>query len=368
MSASVRQSVRRRVSALLEQRASIKRHLGWLAAPWAWTADPVRPLRLPRGVHCVGVAGATLGGSGATPVALELCEALAARGASVAYVAHGYTTGLRRRVLHAAPRRALPGSEVCDEARLAARRLEPLGVPVFVAGRRQLALDRAASWLPRGGIAILDGALQARPQPLSESVLVVDAEYPWGSGFCPPVGDLVAARSRLLRADCIIALHRGGVPHGDLPPRALQVPRTLTGVYSAHTAERRSLDWLASQDVQLALAVARPERVVEQLGRHGLHARRVLEAADHGGLAALLTPKKSSNGECWVCTEKCWAATLALHPQPARAFASRVWILEERLELPRAWLDSLLERLAEPSRPSRASDPFDDSQRTGQDC
>lgn len=362
---SVRQGLRRQVAALLERRAPAKRRLAWMGAAWARFAEPARPLRLPTGVHTIGVAGATLGGSGATPFAIALCEALAARGVPVAFVAHGYEPG--RRAGRAA-RRALPSDSGADEARLAARKLAPLGVPVFVARQRQAALDAAARALPRGGVTVLDGALQARPARFSESLLVVDAQYPWGSGVCPPLGDLRAPSTRLLGAERVFALDRGGELSPDLPRRAQLVQRLLLGVRNARSGERRPLSWLAQQDFHLALALARPERLRQQLMRAGVRARWCWEAADHVGLAALLTPEKSSLAECVVCSEKCWEATAGRHAQLAARAGGRVWILEERLELPTEWLDLLVARFAEPSRCPRASDRFDDSQRTGQRC
>ncbi|MGE3670258.1 MAG: tetraacyldisaccharide 4'-kinase [Polyangiaceae bacterium] len=361
MLGSLGQRVRREVATFLEQPLSAKSRFAWLAAPWERLAEPVRPLELPSGLHVIGVAGSTLGGSGATPVSIALCEELAARGVRVAYVAHGY----------AAPdsaKRVRFDTQAGDEARLAARRLAGRGVPVFGAGKRQVALDAAARALPVGSVAVLDGALQATPQRLAESVLVVDGEYPWGSGFCPPLGDLRAHRARLMTADTVLALDRGGALEPTLGRRAQVAARRLTGVRHAQTAERQGLTWLAQQDFQLALAIARPERVCEQLLRHGVRARRLSTAPDHVGLAALLTPKKSSNVECWVCTEKCWEATLSRDPGVAERVANRVWLLEERLELPAKWLEALSARFAEPSRRVRASDRFDDSQRTGQGC
>ncbi|MCB9589360.1 MAG: tetraacyldisaccharide 4'-kinase [Polyangiaceae bacterium] len=363
MLGSLGQRFRRGVSACLEHQAPAKRRVAWLAAPWERLAEPSRRLKLPRGYDVVGVAGATLGGSGATPVAIELCRELASRGARVGYVAHAYGS----RVAGAA-RRVWPSAEAADEARLAARQLGCVGVPVFMADKRQAAIDAAARELPLGAVLVLDGALQATPQRFAESVLVVDGEVPWGSGFCPPVGDLRAQRVRLHTADTWLAMDRGGPIHPELVGRAQRARRRLTGVRNAQTAERRSLSWLAGRDFQLALAVARPERVHEQLLRHAVRARRLSTAADHAGLAALLTPKKSSNVECWVCTEKCWEATVGRDPAVARRVAGRVWLLEERVELPAQWLEALSARFVEPSRQVRASDRFDDSQRTGQGC
>src|SRR6185312_4199002 len=93
--------------------------------------------------------------------------------------------------------------DVGDDALACARLLSGTGVEVIVAPRRQEALDLAASRGHRTLVA--DALLQTAPRRLALGVLVVDALALWGSGACPPAGDLRAPREDLLAAADVIA-------------------------------------------------------------------------------------------------------------------------------------------------------------------
>lgn len=208
---------------------------------------------------------------------------------------------------------------------------------------------------------VADGLLQAAPVRLAASLLVVDDEAPWGAGRCPPLGNLRAEAARLLAAcDGVVTLARSGAgaePRSASPNPPLQralegvapapqlstLRRELLGVVRALPSgagvERRGLTWLCEQRVQLALAVARPERVIAQLAQLGVHPTRVWLGPDHRGLDALLTQENSSAGALWLTTEKCWSAT------QVRPRAGTWWLLEERLALTDDWLAWLRSRL-----------------------
>ena len=129
----------------------------------------------------IGVGGATLGGSGKTPLALAVARALAERGESVAFVGHAYRARPRfARVVAISD----DVREVGDEALLAARTLSPLGVEVIVASTRQAAVSFASR---RARCLVVDGLLQTQPRRLARSVLVLDAQAPWGNARFPPV-------------------------------------------------------------------------------------------------------------------------------------------------------------------------------------
>ena len=100
------------------------------ATAWASVAGRtvVRRLDLPPRTRVITVGGATLGGSGKTPLAMACAAELAARGARVALVGHAYRANPR------AARIVVPNDslqEVGDEALLAARTLGPAGIGVI---------------------------------------------------------------------------------------------------------------------------------------------------------------------------------------------------------------------------------------------
>lgn len=292
---------------------------------WRRWADPVRPLALPPGVRVVGVGGATLGGAGKTPLVLELARGLAAQGDRVAVVATGYRARPGRARQVAADDRV---GRVGDEALWFARALGPLGVPVVVAEDRQEALELAARLAPR---VLVDALLQARPARLSLSLLVLDAQGPWGAGRCPPSGDLRADRERLVAAaDAVVLVGRGAqASRSSLERTCGRAGRPLfdvgAGVRGARTPEGTllGLDELARRRLGLALAVAHPERIATALRASGVVPALTCFQADHGVPAASGPPP-----EAWLATAKC-ATKLG-----RELGGAPVWVLEQALELP----------------------------------
>jgi tetraacyldisaccharide-1-P 4'-kinase len=255
--------------------------------PWAQAAARLyaslvrveRPLRVTAPTLCIG--GATLGGSGKTPLAIAAARALSDGGRRVVLVGHAYRARpSRARFVEPDDAVELVG----DEALEAARELADTPARVVVAPTRQLAVDFAEL---AADVLVLDGPLQLTPRRAQLSWLAVDERRPWGSGACPPAGDLRAPRDSLVEAaDAIVpvgALSRGVWAGGSL------------------------LGWGALRQRRLGLvtSVARPQRVVALLKRHGCPPARVLFGPDHGPLP----PFANLEGEVdlWVTTGKDWA-------------------------------------------------------------
>ena len=262
-----------------------------LGAAWgrALGRSVVRRLVLPGGARVVTVGGATLGGSGKTPLAIACAASIAADapGVRVALVGHAY---------RAAPGRARAVSatdalsEVGDEALLAARHFAALAGDrprVVVGPDRQAALDLASRI---ADVVVIDGVTQTAPVRAALALLAVDLDEPWGlSARVPPWGDLRAPVGTLLDAvDRVVAVHsesRGAF----LGPELL--------AWSA----------LASKRVGLVCALARPERVVRMLARHGILPEVVVRGPDHGPLRPLRPWQGAGHQEVdlWLATPKC---------------------------------------------------------------
>lgn len=293
------------------------------SAAFAAFASPVRELRLPPATRVIGIGGATLGGSGKTPVVLALARALAERD-RVAVVGHGY------RARTGAPRRVSPSDDVTavgDDALWLARALEPLGVPVVVASSRQLALDAASRMATT---VLVDGLLQARPCRLARSVLVLDGDRPFGAEHCPPAGDLRAPVRALLEACDDVLVGPGAASLGAIRDRV--APRPVLR-YDAELVGAREPDGrvvgireLAQRRLGLALAIANPERVLRALAAHGVHPSAVSLGPDHG--VPRVRADRAARPEAWLTTAKC-ATKLG-----DRLGTAPVWVLEQELRLP----------------------------------
>lgn len=273
-----------------------------LARAWEHTLGRavVRKLAWPPWVRVVAVGGATLGGSGKTPLAIACAAELAASGASVALVGHAYRAKPRRaRVV----RRSDPIGEVGDEALLAAASLEPYGVRVVVAPARADAIAFAARI---ADVLVVDGVAQTAPARASLALLAVDGAKPWGrAAAVPPAGDLRAPISSLRAAcDMVVAV-------GDDRPRALPEAHHARLELHGVRVEGRLLGWdeVARQRVGLLCALARPDRVVRSLERRGVRVRALARARDHGPFTrALLDGLHEAAVDIWLVTPKCRCA------------------------------------------------------------
>jgi tetraacyldisaccharide 4'-kinase len=304
--------------------------LEMVASAWsAISASRVRrKLTLPHGSKVIGIGGTTLGGSYKTPFAIAVARALAERGERVALVGHAY------RAKPGSARGVAPADEVRlvgDEALLAARILGPLGIDVVVADSRRAALDfaaRRAEWL------VADGLLQARPHRIARSMLVVDEISPWGSGRCPPAGDLRAPRPALLAAtDALVVV-------ADEVTSSSRAKSSIHGAIDPSGATV-ALSELGGAPFGLLLAIARPDRVVRSLARRGLRAAATIELADHAAptLSELeQAASRTERVEAWLTTQKC-AVKL-----PHRIGRAPILALDHRIELPKALVDWALSK------------------------
>lgn len=303
-----------------------------LSSAWARLASRAiaRPIAIPKGVRLFMVGGATLGGSGKTPLAIALSRALSERGEEVALVGHGYGAkpGHARKVSPADDVRL-----VGDEALLAARHLEGTGAVVVVGDRRESAVEMAA------GLAktlVLDGPLQAKPRRAYLSLLAVDAKSPWGSGLHPPRGDLRAPLSALLSASDVV------VSIGDAPSEALApLRKPLLFVRSSLASGGRGsegVEALSTLKTGLLVGFARPIRLLGALDKLGLHPAPILRFRDHRLPSPRFLDEAARLGrearlDAWLATEKC-ATRL-----PERIGAVPVVVLEQRLEFSANELD-----------------------------
>ena len=255
--------VARWLARLLEHRKP-----AWLGG-FGVSLDPVRELRLPTSALVVGVGGATLGGSGRTPLALALAQAL---GPHAALVVHGYGGRASR------ARRARPDDDVADigdEALLAAR----AHAQVFV-GARAAALRLAADAAP---VVVVDRLLQTRPRRVAASVLAVDADAPWGSGARLPFGDLLERPARLgALADEVVAVG------GPLAPQRFRLERSVEGA-----------------KVGAVASMARPARMARALATLGVAPTRFVERSDHAPFtAAELARLSRVRVDAWIVDAK----------------------------------------------------------------
>lgn len=252
----------------------------------------------------LSVGNLTVGGTGKTPTALWLAEALAARGARVGIVARGY--GKRRRgvvVVGVGGGPLVDPEEGGDEAVLLARRFRG---PVVTGERRSAA---AALAVERFGLdtVVLDDGFQHRALARDADLVLLPEQGP-GDRLLP-AGPLREPLAGLTRASAVLVVGRGGaLPPAPAPPpgipafRGRLVPGALVRAVGDEWREE-SPSSLAGQEVTAVAGVADPEGFVAVLRGLGASVRgliafgdhHVYGAADRAGLAAagpLVTTEK----------------------------------------------------------------------------
>lgn len=173
--------------------------LSWAyGASVAWKARHALPYRSRVKIICVG--NLTVGGTGKTPVAIAIAQALIARGHKPAFLSRGYGGKLR------GPLAVNPykdrAADVGDEPLLLA-----LTAPTFVAR------DRAAGAIlaeKNADILVMDDGHQNFSLEKDLSIVVVDGEEGFGNGCVLPAGPLREPIAQgLTRANAVVVIGDG---------------------------------------------------------------------------------------------------------------------------------------------------------------
>jgi tetraacyldisaccharide 4'-kinase len=239
--------------------ASLLSPLGALyGASVAFKARHTKPLDPGMPVVCVG--NLTAGGSGKTPVAIAVAQALRARGRKPFFLTRGYGGSERGPVQVA---RAHSAAAMGDEALLLVR-----AAPTIVARDRAAGAKLAAQ--KDADILVMDDGHQNFALRKSLSLVVVDARTGFGNGLMIPAGPLrESVRQGLARADAVVL-----VGDGDPDLRNFSGP-VLRARLVADTASVRG------KTVFAFAGIGRPEKFIASLEAGGAEVAGSCFFADH---------------------------------------------------------------------------------------
>jgi tetraacyldisaccharide 4'-kinase len=217
-------------------------------------------------VPVIGIGGATVGGSGKTPVARAVAGLLRELGATPHVVLRGHGGSAR------GPLRVEPGAHdhrlVGDEALLHAADGATWVARCRVDGARAAAAAGATH-------VVLDDGLQHHAIRRDLSLLVVDAAFGIGNGRLLPAGPLrETLPDAAARADAAVLVGEDRSEIGRLLPPALSV-------FAARLEPRADAAELAGRPVLAFAGLARPERLQTMLARLGARVARFVAFGDH---------------------------------------------------------------------------------------
>lgn len=218
--------------------------------------------RAPRPVLVVG--NRTVGGTGKTPLVIELVHRLKARGVAPGVISRGYGSSVTRE----AARRVDADSraeDVGDEPLLIARRT---GVPVAVCPNRRLAC--AAVLADGADVIVADDGLQHLALARDAAINVVDAVRGVGNGRCLPAGPLRAPVDVSPPADLSISNGR-------------DMTLVPAGVRALAEGSVTPLATWSGRTVHAVAGIGHPERFFGLLREAGLDVR-AHPRADHAAL------------------------------------------------------------------------------------
>jgi tetraacyldisaccharide 4'-kinase len=311
-------------------------HRAWRAIDaWRYRSGLARPQSV--GVPVVVVGNLFVGGTGKTPLVIEIVRALRSRGWHPGIIARGYGAAA------SAPREV--------DARGTARDFgdEPLlmaqvtGVPVAVGRNRVAAAQLLLSLHPRVDVLVADDGLQHRR--LARDVEIAVIHYRGlGNGWLLPAGPLRDPPERLQEVSAVVF-------HGDILPVRIYSPhffmRTQLGtVYALKDPTRKvELAELAREQrdkglrLLAAAGIGMPDRFFAMLRAYGLQFDE-LPLADHFDYAT--NPFADRRFDCALITEK---DAVKCRGNPALAADGRICVVPLQATVHGALIDLIEQRI-----------------------
>ncbi|GAB4468658.1 MAG: tetraacyldisaccharide 4'-kinase [Burkholderiaceae bacterium] len=314
-------------------------HRAWRAFDaWRYGSGLVRPERV--GVPVVVVGNLYVGGTGKTPLVIEIVRALKARGWHPGVVARGYRAAV------APPREVDPRGAARDFGDEPLLMAQAAGVPVAVGRDRVAAAKLLRNLHPRVDVIVTDDGLQHRR--LARDVEIAVIHYRGlGNGWLLPAGPLRDPPQRLQDVSAVVF-------HGDILPVRIYSPhffmRTQLGtVYALKDPSRKiDLSELAREQrdkgVRLlaAAGTGTPDRFFAMLRAHGLQFE-ALPLPDHYDYAD--NPFANRRFDCALITEK---DAVKCRDNPALAADGRLCVVPLQTTVHAALIDLIEQRIGAP--------------------
>ncbi len=273
--------------------------------------------RLP--CRVVSVGNLTVGGTGKTPLTMDLAARLRHRGWPVCVLSRGYrgTAEQTGAVVSDGCRVLVPAKVAGDEPWLMARRLS--GIPVIV-GRDRYASGMTAVNRFGARVVVLDDAFQHLGLARDLDILLLDARAPLANGYLLPRGRLREPFIQARRAHAWVRIHRhtwAGGGTGPLPAPARPVLDAILDSSLAMLAapggaaipQGATSDFFKGRRVVAFAGIAGNASFFDALETAGATLTACLGFADHhayrsADLERILSAARRTGADCLATTAK----------------------------------------------------------------
>ena len=285
-------------------------------------------------VPVVVVGNLSVGGTGKTPLVVELVEHFKHRGMKPGVVSRGY-----RGCSAFWPREVDEGVsavEVGDEPVLIFRRCR---VPVVAAPDRlrgaRLLVDKHHC-----DIIISDDGFQHLALVRDLDIVVIDGERGFGNGWCLPAGPLREPPAALARAGMVVV---NGESEGQFVVGEFTMKTHLDHAVQLDNAvtKMRPLSEFAGQTVHALAGVGNPGRFFRQLQTHGIHLIPH-EYPDHHAFTPADFAFAADDDHALLMTEKDAVKCQTMMPP---AIAARCWVVPLQVTLAPGLLSAVCDRV-----------------------
>ena len=289
-------------------------------------------------VPVIVIGNLYVGGTGKTPLTVELARALGRRGWHPGIVSRGYGA------LDSAPRLVQPNDDarhVGDEPLLMVRATT---APVAIAKRRALAAQLLRDAHPECDVIIADDGLQ-HLQMARDMEIALLSERGLGNGWLLPAGPLREPRARLDRVDAIVV--NGAAPEIAATAPRFQMRTHIACAFALHSPQLRTeLASLAAQQSAhgwrfiAAAGIGAPETFFSMLRAAGLVIDE-LPLADHFDYR--VNPFAGCSADRILITEK---DAVKCADNAGLANDLRLWVVPLLTEIDSTLIDAVVARIS----------------------
>ena len=260
----------------------------------------------------ISVGNLEIGGTGKTPIVIDLCKYLSAKNKTVCILTRGYKSGLKANEFAVLKNEKVllsnsaSDSFYADEAKLQSAKLND--VPVIIGANRYDAAINYLKHYDAPNYWILEDGFQHLKLKRNLDIVLLDDKKPLSQrNLCLPSGRLREGVGALQRASHVLFTRAVGTPNKKLKKKLdnWKLPYdciTFSMQKPINLKSRKVLD--NSIDFSLIVGIAKPNHIIEQLKTWGLEAQQHFILSDHGNIPTEKLLKEIKSKRSLLITEK----------------------------------------------------------------